>query len=67
VDLIVDLTGCRATPQFGARPYRDAEMWHLSGKPGRAQATLGWQAHTSLHDGLKATIAWMQTHRSMYG
>ena len=58
VSTIINLCGDRATPLFGALPYRDTEIWALSGDPSQAKETLGWEATTSLTDGLAKTIEW---------
>ena len=57
---IVELCGGGATPLFGALPYRDTEIWALSGDPSQAKEHLGWSASTSLRDGLIKTIEWHQ-------
>lgn len=63
VSMVVDLTGCASRPVFGAKPYRDAEIWTLSGDPRRAREVLGWTARTTLREGLERTIAWFRDHR----
>jgi nucleoside-diphosphate-sugar epimerase len=57
---VVDLTGTSAELRFGALPYRDDELWSLSGDPRRSAARLGWTARTSLHEGLQRTVAWFR-------
>ncbi|HVL54383.1 MAG TPA: GDP-mannose 4,6-dehydratase [Vitreimonas sp.] len=37
-----------------------SEVLVLEADPARARAVLGWEAGTSLEDGLRATIAWLQ-------
>ena len=66
VSMIVELTGNRAHPLFGARTYRDAEIWMLSGDPSKTKEKLGWRAKTSLRNGLDNTIRWFREHRSRY-
>jgi nucleoside-diphosphate-sugar epimerase len=56
----VDLTGTSAELRFGALPYRDDELWTLSGDPRRSTERLGWTARTSLQDGLEQTVAWFR-------
>jgi len=63
---IVELTGSAVQPLFGAVPYRDTEIWTLSGDPGRARHSLGWSARTSLRNGLDKTMRWFREHRSRY-
>jgi nucleoside-diphosphate-sugar epimerase len=60
VSTIVELCGGKATPLFGALPYRDTEIWALSGDPSQAKEALGWTSKTSLKDGLIQTIAWQK-------
>lgn len=69
VQLVVELIGGKAIPQFGLLPYRDDELWTLSGDPSRASDCLGWTAKHSLRQGLEKTIDWFQNplNRSYYG
>jgi nucleoside-diphosphate-sugar epimerase len=60
VTLIVELTGNQAEPVFGAIPYRDTEIWSLSGNPSKSNQVLGWSARTSLRAGLSKTIQWFR-------
>ncbi len=39
-----------------------SEVMVLQSDPARARELLGWEAATSLEDGLRATIDWMRTH-----
>ncbi|HYN05821.1 MAG TPA: NAD-dependent epimerase/dehydratase family protein [Vicinamibacterales bacterium] len=57
---IVELTGCRVTPSFGARPHSPTEMWTSSGNPDLAARTLDWRAETPLDEGLRLTIDWLK-------
>ena len=66
VSTIVELTGNAARPLFGARPYRDTELWTLSGNPAGAKEKLDWYARTCLRDGLSKTIQWFQKHGADY-
>ena len=60
VSTIIELCGGKATPLFGALPYRDTEIWALSGDTSQAKQHLGWSASTNLKDGLIKTIEWHQ-------
>ena len=57
---IFALTGDNSRPLFGALPYRDTEIWELSGDPTKAREKLRWEARTSLRDGLIKTIQWQR-------
>jgi len=46
--------GCR--PLIEHRPHRDGEIRHSLGDPAAARRTLGFEATTSLRDGLAATV-----------
>ncbi len=52
-------------PLFGAKPYRDGEMWQLSGDNKRAKEILGWVPETSLDEGLQESIKWYQDNLEM--
>ncbi|MBE2234076.1 MAG: NAD-dependent epimerase/dehydratase family protein [Anaerolinea sp.] len=58
VNMIVELIGGNAQPQFGLIPYRDDELWVHSGSPSAAHDVLGWKAKHSLRQGLENTIGW---------
>lgn len=60
VRLIFDLMGNPIEPQIGALPYRPGETWHFYSDPSKAKRLLGWEARTSLEDGLRRTIAWYE-------
>jgi UDP-glucose 4-epimerase len=57
VELLVELTGSRARPQFGALPDRSQEAVSVANSAETA-AQLGWTPRTSLRDGLARTVAW---------
>lgn len=56
--LVAELAGTGAAVEPG--PAEPAELRESSGHPGRASALLGWQAHTSLHEGIRLTLASMR-------
>ncbi|HOW35800.1 MAG TPA: NAD-dependent epimerase/dehydratase family protein [Candidatus Omnitrophota bacterium] len=66
VATIIELTGSRARPLFGALPYRASELWMQSGDPSKAKNKLGWSAQTILRDGLEKTISWFKENRIKY-
>jgi nucleoside-diphosphate-sugar epimerase len=41
----------------GALSYRSSEIWRLVGSPARAREILGWQAQTSLQEGICRTLS----------
>jgi len=59
-EMICDLTRSESELQFGVRPYRATEVWHLSGDPERSKQMLGWAAITSMTQGLSQTIDWIK-------
>jgi nucleoside-diphosphate-sugar epimerase len=52
-----------ATPIFGARPYRDAEIWQSSGDPTKASALLHLTAPTPFLAGIEQTVEWFSSQR----
>jgi len=66
VTRILSLSHSSAEPRFGAIPYRDSEVWTMSGNPEKAKQILYWEAKTSLHEGLSKTIQWFQEFQSQY-
>lgn len=63
VELVLRLMGNPVQPRFGALEPRPGEPFRVSGDPAKAQARLGWQAHTSIEDGVRRTIQWFTEHR----
>jgi polyisoprenyl-phosphate glycosyltransferase len=57
-----ELFGIAAEPQWQSMPERswDHSGWYAD--PRRAAAELGWRATTTLHDGLVATMRWIDEH-----
>ena len=61
VDVARELFGLEAEPEWethAPRPW-DTDRWVAD--PGRARRLLGWQATTTLADGLRATAEWLRT------
>lgn len=54
--MIMQLMGNPVEIRRGALPYRQEEIWTLVGDPTRAREILGWQATTTLSEGLEKTI-----------
>jgi nucleoside-diphosphate-sugar epimerase len=52
--------------RLGALPYREDELWRLSGDPTAARIGLGWSADTPLRQGLEQTAAWFRDHASAH-
>ena len=65
VQTIIDLTGSKAIPDFGALPYRSGELWVQSGDPTLARTALGWTPQISLRQGLQRTIEWVGANRAL--
>jgi UDP-glucose 4-epimerase len=65
VQTIIELTGNKATPDFGALPYRSGELWIQSGDPARAHSTLGWTPDVLLREGLQQTVDWVERNRAL--
>ncbi len=63
---IVKLMGDRVKILFGTQPYRESEVWSLSGDPVKAKKILGWKAMTSLREGLQKTIQWFKENKDKY-
>ncbi|MFD4179665.1 NAD-dependent epimerase/dehydratase family protein [Rhodococcus sp. NPDC058514] len=61
VERIVRLAAGTTRPQFGAVPDRPRECSLLADVQ-RTRAVLGWQAGTSLEDGLVTTVEWYREH-----
>ncbi|HBR15950.1 MAG TPA: hypothetical protein DD723_10520 [Candidatus Omnitrophica bacterium] len=66
VRTLIEVMGVSSKPLFGARPYRNSEVWALSGDPSNAKKVLGWTARTDLRQGLHETIQWFTENRSRY-
>ncbi len=62
VETIVELSGGKALPRFGTRPFRADEAPAITGDPSRARTMMGWSARTSLRDGLRLTVDWLREH-----
>lgn len=58
VTMILQLMGSPVAPVIGAIPYQAGEPMRISGEPRSATSCLGWQARTSLEEGLRRSIAW---------
>jgi nucleoside-diphosphate-sugar epimerase len=58
------LVGADAIPieDFGRLRPDSSEVLVLQSDPTRARDLLGWEATTSLEDGLRQTIAWLRAH-----
>jgi nucleoside-diphosphate-sugar epimerase len=52
--------------ELGALPYRDNELWSLSGDPGAAAEGLSWRPATTLRDGLERTVTWFREQRDRH-
>lgn len=59
IEIVVDLLGTPIRPVFGALPDRPGERSHPADTR-TARERLGWAAATSLREGLRRTIDWLQ-------
>lgn len=59
IEKVVGLIG-KGRPLFGARPYREGESMGLYADVTLAKTLLGWQAQTSLDEGLRKTIEYYE-------
>ena len=62
VETVLRLMNSSLKPKMGALDYRPGETWHFYCDNTKARKILGWQAKTSLEEGLKNTIAWFQKY-----
>ena len=56
--MILDLLGNPVTAEFGAIPERPTEIFEMRCDATRAKELLGYQANTTMRDGLAKTIEW---------
>ncbi len=56
--MVVQASGSKLEPQFGALPYRAGEVMHFFCSNQKARDLLGWKPQVSLEEGLASTIAW---------
>lgn len=61
--MIRDLVGA-GTPKFGEVAYRPGESMSLYADVSKAQQLLGWQAQSSMEEGLKQTISFFRASHS---
>lgn len=64
-ELLDDRSG--SMPQIRFEPARAGDIYRSLGDPGKAAATFGFQASTSLADGLKQTLDWMRMTDPSHG
>lgn len=61
VSTVAKVTGSLSRVHFGAIPHRPTEIWNISGNPRHTRRVLGWSAATSLLEGLKKTLSWIES------
>ncbi len=66
VQTILKVTGSTARADFGALPYRQNEVWEMSGDPALMQERLGITNPRPLEDGLELTARWFEKHEKLY-
>ena len=59
VTKILEITGSESQPLFGSVPYRESELWNLSGNPEKAERLLGWMPSHSVDEGIRQTLDWL--------
>jgi UDP-glucose 4-epimerase len=57
IETLMDLFPNAPAPEFA--PARQGDIYRSAGNPAKAAALLGFQARTSLADGLKSVVDWM--------
>lgn len=60
VNAVRRLTSIDQEPEWGGMSNRDWDTTHWAGDSSLAKRELGWQAKTSLDEGLKKTLHWLQ-------
>lgn len=60
VEALQTLTGAKTTLGWGEKPYRTNEIMHSCADIAH-NTRIGWQARTSLHDGLSETVSFYRT------
>ncbi|MGH1429891.1 MAG: NAD-dependent epimerase/dehydratase family protein [Neptuniibacter sp.] len=55
-DAIGSITGKQLNIEWGAKPYREADIMHAVGNPSTANDLLGWQAENNLNAILKSIV-----------
>jgi len=63
VELVMDVTGAKIDAAFGALPYRNPELWILSGDPVKAREKIGFAAQIGLREGIARTVEWFRQDR----
>lgn len=66
VETILEVTGSRSQPRFGALPYRPDETWEMSGDPTRMRTRLGVAEPLSFREGVRRTWQWFQERGDLY-
>ena len=64
---ILELMGDPIKAEFGAIPDRPTEIWKMHCDPTKAREVVGYEAKTSLDDGLAQTIEWYREELSRSG
>lgn len=66
VDLVYRQMPGTSRPNYGAIPYRSAEVWKPHPDVGKIKARLGWTPRISVEDGLVRTIDWFAQNLDKY-
>jgi nucleoside-diphosphate-sugar epimerase len=62
VTRVHEMLGSEGNLLWGAIPHRTNEVWYNSGSPEKIRSVLGWTPETSLDEGLRRTIEWLEDH-----
>ena len=65
IEKILDLMGHPVQAVFGARPYRQEEIFKQTGSHAKASRLLGWRPAISLSEGLRRTIDWYHANQTI--
>jgi nucleoside-diphosphate-sugar epimerase len=57
-EIMKHFPGSEDIVRFGAKPYREDEMWLQATHTGKAERLLEWRAETSLEEGIARAVAW---------
>jgi nucleoside-diphosphate-sugar epimerase len=65
-EIIKQVGSGRELVRFGAKPYRENEMWYQATSIAKAEKLLDWRPQTSLQEGMEKTVAWYKENLNLY-